>query len=112
MTDADLIRADAERIARMPLPDRIRQIHCALDSLVVANHDNLFNSNRALKAESELATLTARLAAVERIGAQFANVAFNWKQGHKRHLAEADFKMLADLQRQWDAARAGTGDAT
>lgn len=41
---------------------------------------------------------------IERVGAQLANVAFNWAQTPGRASTEDDAEMLDSLRKQWDEA--------
>ena len=41
---------------------------------------------------------------IERVGAQLANVAFNWAQQLGRPITDQDTEMLDSLRKQWDEA--------
>lgn len=48
------------------------------------------------------ATEAARRVRIEAVGAQLANVAFNWAQSAGRTLSGNDAEMLDSLRKQWD----------
>lgn len=59
----------------------------------------------AQRVEAATQTIEAsRRAAMERVGTQLANVAFNWAQTPGRALTEKDAEMLDSLRKQWDEA--------
>lgn len=107
---------DVKASVATALLDRLERAECALrpyiwtEAMDAAWHKTIPDMYGAFAALREAAGLPRAQAAagavpegMRNVGAQLANVAFNWSQ-HTRTLTEADCALLKNLQIKWDAA--------